>query len=195
MTQIFDEKGHVVPVTLLSAGPVTVTQVIVEEKNGYTAVQVGYGEKRLNKPELGHVKDFAAKNGKGFAILREFRVMPENELKKGDKLDVTQFAVGDRVNVRAATKGKGFQGVVKRWGFKGGPKTHGQKHSLRAPGSIGSGYPQRVIKGLKMGGHMGSANKSVLRLRVAYVNPADNIIGIRGAVPGRRGAAVEIIAR
>lgn len=195
MTQIFDENGSVVPVTLIQAGPVTVTQIITEEKSGYSAIQVGYGNKKLNKPEAGHQKGLAdEKSGKGYSVLHEFKPK-EGEFKKGDKLDVTQFEVGEKVTVRGTAKGKGFQGVVKRWNFAGGPKTHGQKHTLRTPGSIGSAFPQRVFKGLKMAGHMGAHNKSVLNLKIAYVDKEKNILGVKGAVPGAKGGYVEIIGK
>jgi len=195
MTQIFDSNGRTRPVTLIEAGPCTVTQVLTEEKNGYDAVQLGFGIKKLNKPQKGHLKDFVDAKGKGFLYLREFHVTEDSKLKKGDTLKAEQFEVGDKVSVRGTTKGKGFQGVVKRWNFKGGPKSHGQKHSLRTPGSIGSAYPQRVLKGLKMGGHMGVDKKSVLGLRITYVDGEKNILGVIGAVPGNTGGYVEITQR
>lgn len=194
MTQIFDENGNAVPVTLIQAGPVTVTQVLTEDKNGYSSVQVGFGKKKLNKPEKGHQEGFVDEKGKGFAVLHEFD--PDNaELKKGDTLDVDQFDVGDEVNVRGTTKGKGFQGTVKRWNFSGGPKTHGQKHTLRTPGSIGSAFPQRVLKGMKMSGHMGAKKKTALNLKVAYVDKKENVLGVKGAVPGNKGGHVEILGK
>lgn len=194
MTQIFDDKGNVHPITLIEAGPVTVTQVLVKDKNGYDAVQVGFGKKKLNNPEHGHQKKFVKKDEKGFAFLREFS--PEDKkLKTGDTLSVKQFEVGDRVTVRATTKGKGFQGVVKRWGFKGGPKSHGKKHTQRTPGSIGSAFPQRVLKGKKMAGRMGTNKKSILNLKIVYINKDKNLLGVRGAVPGNRGTYVEISTR
>ena len=195
MTQIYDDKGKVVPVTLIDAKGVTVTQVLTDENNGYNAVQVGAGEKKLSKPMQGHLKEFTDKSGKGFAFLREFRTTEDAEFKKGDKLSVEQFELGDTVMVRGTAKGKGFQGVVKRWNFAGGPKTHGQKHTLRTPGSIGSAFPQRVLKGLKMAGHMGGHKKSVLNLKVAYIDKEDNIIGVKGSVPGNKGSYVEVIAK
>lgn len=195
MTQIFDEKGRVHPVTLIEAGPITVTYVLDKEKSGYSALQVGYSKKRLNKPERGHIKDFVGQDGKGFAVLREFEPDSALQMAKGDTIDVSQFTVGERVMVSGITKAKGFQGVVKRWGFSGGPKTHGQKHSLRAPGSIGSAHPQRVLPGIRMSGRMGGVKHSALNLKVAYVAPKDNIIGVRGAVPGNNGAIVEIVKK
>ncbi|MDX1535197.1 MAG: 50S ribosomal protein L3 [Candidatus Spechtbacterales bacterium] len=194
MTQIFDEKGSVVPVTLIQAGPVTVTQILTEDKNGYSAVQVGFGKKNLNKPEKGHQKGLVDDEKKGFAVLREFDP-GDTELKRGDSLDVSQFEVGDKITVRGTTKGKGFQGVVKRWNFAGGPKTHGQKHTLRTPGSIGSAFPQRVLKGIKMAGHMGVKQKSVLNLKVAYIDKETNTLGVKGSVPGNKGGYVEMLGK
>ena len=192
MTQIFNKEGKVEPVTLVEAGPATVTQVLTNEKNGYSAVQLGYGQKKLNNPQKGHLKDFVDKEGDGFAYLKEFRVDEENKLKKGDVLNVEQFEIGERVFASAVSKGKGFQGVVKRWNFKGGPKTHGQKHTLRTPGSIGSAFPQRVFKGLKMAGRMGGKRKTVKNLKVVYIDKESNIIGLRGAVAGNPGSFVEV---
>lgn len=194
MTQIFDDKGNVSPTTLIEAGPITVTQVLTKDKNGYNAIQVGFGQKKLNKPERGHQKKFVKKDGKGFAFLREVTLLDE-KLKVGDTLNVEQFEIGDKVAIRGTSKGKGFQGVVKRWGFKGGPKTHGQKHTLRTPGSIGSAFPQRVLKGLKMAGRMGANKKSILNLKIVYIDRGKNLLGIKGAVPGNRGTYVEISSR
>ncbi|MEX2145136.1 MAG: 50S ribosomal protein L3 [Candidatus Spechtbacterales bacterium] len=193
MTQVFSKDGHVKPVTLVEAGPAVVTQVLTDEKNGYSAVQLGYGKKKLNNPQKGHLKDFVDKHGSGFAYLREFRISEENKFNKGDSLDASQFEIGEKVAVSAVTKGKGFQGVVKRWNFKGGPKTHGQKHTLRTPGSIGSAFPQRVFKGLKMAGRMGGKRKTTKNLQIAYIDKEQNIIGLKGAVPGNAGTVVEII--
>lgn len=203
MTQIFDDKGNAHPITLIEAGPTTVTQVLTEDKNGYNAVQLGFGQKKLDKPAAGHQKKFIKKDKKnftpyhsvqGFAFLREFSG-EDKKLKVGDILNVEQFEAGDKVVVRAITKGKGFQGVVKRWGFKGGPKSHGQKHTLRTPGSIGSAFPQRVLKGKKMAGRMGGDKKSILNLKIVYINRDKNLLGVRGAVPGNRGSYVEIYTR
>ena len=194
MTQIYDEQGHAQPVTVLEAGPCTVTQVLTDEANGYSAAQVGFGSKKLNKPELGHVKEFAEKNV-SFALLREFPIEEGASFAKGEQLDVTQFEVGDIVAIRGTSKAKGFQGVVKRHGFKGGPGSHGMKHSLRAPGSIGSAYPQRVMKGKRMAGRMGGVTHTTIGLRVVEVVPAKNLLVVRGAVPGNTGSYVEIQAR
>ena len=187
MTQIFDDKGNVSPSTLIEAGPITVTQVLTKDKNGYDAIQVGFGQKKLNKPAAGHQKKIVKKDRKGsvsyqavqgFAFLREVSDK-DKKFKVGDILSVEQFEVGDKVSIRATTKGKGFQGVVKRWGFKGGPKTHGQKHTLRTPGSIGSAFPQRVLKGKKMAGRMGTDKKTILNLKVVYVDKGKNLLGVK----------------
>lgn len=195
MTQIYDESGNVAPTTLIEAGPAKVTQILTEDKNKYAAVQLGFGSKKLNKPEAGHQKQTVSKNKstKGFAYLREFQT--DQKPKVGDELRVEQFEIGDKVLVRGITKGKGFQGVVKRHGFKGGPKSHGQKHTLRTPGSIGSAFPQRVLKGLRMAGHMGAERKTVSNLKVVYIDKENNLLGVKGAVPGNKGSYLEIIKR
>lgn len=190
MTQIFDKEGVVHPVTVINAGPVTVTQIKGSEKDGYSAVQVGFGEKKdknINKPEKGHLKDLGS-----FRYLREFE--SSDELKIGDKMDVTSFEEGEEVIISAISKGKGFQGVVKRHSFAGGPRSHGQKHSERKPGSIGSTGPQRVFKGTRMAGRMGSDRITVKNLKVVQIDKENNQIMIKGAVPGRRGTLVEIVS-
>ena len=189
MTQVFDESGQVFPATVVSAGPVTVTQVKGMESDGYEAVQVGFGtekEKNLKKPQRGHFKDLGS-----FKTMFEFRI-PTGETKQGDVIDVTAFEVGDKVNVSATTKGKGNQGVVKRHNFAGGPRTHGQKHSERRPGSIGSTGPQRVLKGLKMAGRMGGNRVTVKNLKVLQIDKDTNTMVISGAIPGRPGTLVEV---
>ncbi len=188
MTQVFTEEGKVIPVTVLSANPLVVTQVKGMEKDGYKAVQVGYGtkkEKRLSKAVKGHTKDLG-----NFATLKEFRT--DGEFARGDKIDVSVFEAGENVEVSAISKGKGFQGVVKRHGFKGGPRSHGQKHSEREPGSIGGGLRNKVPKGMRMAGRMGGARITVKNLKVVQVDAENNLILISGAVPGRRGTMVEI---
>jgi len=189
MTQIFTDDGRAVPVTVVSAGPVVVTQVKTEERDGYTAVQVGFApqsEKRVNKAMKGHLKEKGT-----FRVLREFRIsgdMPE----EGSTIDVSVFAEGDTVSVSGVSKGKGFQGVVKRHGFHGGPRSHGQKHSEREPGSIGATGPQKVLKGTRMAGRMGGERVTVKNLKVVGVNTEKGILLIAGAVPGRRGSVLEI---
>lgn len=196
MTQVFDDKGNAQPVTLLEAGPCVVTDVMTQERDGYVAVQLGFAEKKLNKPQAGHLKEFLNdKSKKGFAVLKEFRIEDNESVKKGDKVLVEQFEKGVKVSVRSKTKGKGFQGVVKRWGFAGGPASHGQKHSLRAPGSIGSAYPQHVMKGKKMAGRMGGKNQTTRNLKVIDVIKDKNILIVKGAVSGSNGTIVEITSQ
>ena len=192
MVQYFSEDGKVYPATLLSAGPIVVTQVKNKETDGYEAVQVGFGsqkERRLSKPVLGHIKDLGS-----FRYLKEFRLNPKEieNIKKGDKIDVSVFNKGDVVRARGVSKGKGFQGVVKRHGFAGGPRSHGQKHSEREPGSIGGGLRTRVPKGMRMAGRMGSDLVTVKGLRVLEVDKDNNMMLISGAIPGRRGSLMEI---
>ncbi len=194
MTRVFTENGEAIPVTVIQAGPCYVTAVRSIEKNGYEAVQLGYGEvteKALNKPKLGLFKKL---NIRPLRYLKEFRYFPElSSVKPGDELRVDVFEVGDYVKVSGKSKGKGFQGVVKRHGFGGGPKTHGQSDRLRAPGSIGqSSYPSRVLKGTRMAGRTGNKNVSVTNLEIVKVDPENNILMVRGAVPGARNGIVYI---
>ncbi len=190
MTQLFDEKGTAHAVTVVKILPGLVTQVKNVENDGYTAVQFGFGvqkEHRIAKPQKGHAKGLG--NFEGFI---EFD-SEGKEYKVGDAIDVTQFVVGDTITVSATSKGKGFQGVVKRHGFGGGPRTHGQKHSEREPGSIGGGLRNRVPKGMRMAGRMGGDRITVQNLSVMYIDTAKQEVYVRGAVPGRRGSLVEII--
>ena len=193
MTQIFDEDGLAVPVTLIEAGPCYVTQVRTTQNDGYNAVQLGFEEakpKRLTGGQLGHLKNNELPP---LRYLREFRVK-DPEVKAGDKLVVGDiFDVGERVDSIGTSKGKGFQGVVKRYGFRGGPKTHGQSDRLRAPGSIGATTtPGRVFKGKRMPGRMGFERVTVQNLRVEYVDTDRNLLGVRGAIPGAKGGIVMI---
>jgi large subunit ribosomal protein L3 len=184
MTQVFDEKGTVHAATLISAGPLTVTQVKGAEKDGYAAAQVGFGprkDKNATGALKGHLKDLSL-----FKTLREFT--PAAEVKRGDVIDISIFAPGDTVEVSAISKGKGFQGVVKRHGFAGGPRTHGQKNKERAPGSIGGGGRA----GGRMAGRMGGDRITVKNLKVLQVDPATSTLLISGAIPGRPGTLVEI---
>jgi large subunit ribosomal protein L3 len=190
MTQIFDKEGVVHPATLVEATPVVVSQVKTTEKDGYTAVQIATNAtkvERITKAEKGHLKDLGA-----FATLREFRVDAPTQ-KVGDKIDVSTFQAGDTIEVSAISKSKGFQGVVKRHGFGGGPRTHGQKHSEREPGSIGGGLRNKVPKAMRMAGRMGGDRITVKNLKVLHVDPKTNTLYISGAVPGRRGTLVEIV--
>lgn len=193
MTQIFDESGLAVPITLIEAGPCYVTQVRQPERDGYNAVQLGFEEvkpKRLTGGQLGHLKTSELPP---LRFLREFRVK-DSEVNEGDKLEVGEvFSVGDQVDVVGTSKGKGFQGAVKRHGFRGGPKTHGQSDRQRATGSIGAGTtPGRVFKGKRMPGHMGSERVTIQNLQVAYVDADRNLLGVRGAIPGSKGGVVMI---
>jgi large subunit ribosomal protein L3 len=191
MTQIFDEKGVAYPVTIIEAGPCYVTQVRSQERDGYTAVQLGFGEvhpKKLAAGELGHLK---AGGLSPMRFIREFR--SKEAANVGDKLTVDLFAVGDHVDVVGTSKGKGFAGAVKRHHFKGGKKTHGQSDRLRAPGSRGSGTtPGRVFKNSRGAGHMGSERVTVQALKVVLVDPERNLLGVHGAVPGGKGGLVVI---
>jgi len=192
MTQIFGEDGAVQAVTVLSAGPLTVSQIKTKEKDGYSAIQVGTGlkrEKNISKPQKGHLKDLG-----NLAVLKEFRTEDISEFNKGDKILIDSFVVGDKVEVSAISKGKGFQGVVKRHGFHGGPRSHGQKHSEREPGSIGGGGRDggRVAKGKRMAGRMGSDRITVKNLKVVALDVENNTMFVSGAIPGRRGTLVEI---
>lgn len=192
MTQIFDDKGLVHPVTVLQSGPMVVTQVKTVATDGYNAIQIGFGEKadkNINKPEKGHMKTGS------FRFLREFRTEEEPTVKVGDSVDLSTFAPGDMVVVSSISKGKGFQGAVKRHGFKGGPRSHGQKHSEREPGSIGGAGRDggRVAKGKRMAGRMGGDRITTKGLTVVSVKPETGEIFVRGAIAGRKGTLVEVI--
>jgi len=182
MDQIWDEEGKVNPVTIISAGPVVVTQVKTKERDGYEAFQVGYDNsaKHISKALAGHLKNL----GK-FRYLREFRKLnPDENYQVGDTIDVSSFSKGDRVTIVGYEKGRGFQGVVKRHGFHGGPKTHGQKNRLRAPGSLGPTAPQRVVKGRKMAGRMGNERVTLRKVLVLGVDKEKNLLIVKGPVPG-----------
>lgn len=181
MTQIIGEDGAAIPVTLIQAGPVTVTQVKSVETDGYNAVQVAYGEgKNLSKAVAGHVKPAGVTPKE----VREFRVEDLGEIKVGDTWNVTEFELGEFVDATGVSKGKGFAGTIKRHNFKRHRKTHGGKGNTRKPGSIGSMYPQKIFKGKRMSGHMGAEQVTVKNLKVAYISADDNLIGVKGAVPG-----------
>lgn len=183
MTQLLADDGRAVPVTLIQAGPVTVTQVKTVETDGYNAVQIAYGAgKNLSKAVAGHVKSAKVTP----KHIREVRVNDLLEVKVGDEFNVSVFAVGDMVNATGISKGKGFAGTVKRHNFNTSKQTHGGNGNVRKPGSIGSMYPQKVFKGKRMAGHMGAERVTVKNLEVAYVDPETNLIGVKGAVPGPR---------
>jgi large subunit ribosomal protein L3 len=194
MTQVFTEEGERVPVTLIEAGPCPVTAVREAERDGYRAVQLAWGETteaRLTKPLLGHLKK--ARAG-AMRTLAEFRDEPreDQELKIGDQVTVESFEKGQRVKVTSRSKGKGFQGTIRRHGFHRGPVSHGS-HNIRAPGSIGaSATPARVVKGIRMPGQMGSRRVTQRGLQVVDVDPERNLLLVRGAVPGPSGAVVEV---
>ncbi len=196
MTQIFDAKGAALPVTAVSVRTNVVTQVRTKDVDGYEALQVGEGSRnpaRIAKPQKGQWKELGS-----FAAVSEFRDFTPGAatptLKVGDKVELSQFAAGDTVTVSAVSKGKGFQGVVKRHGFGGGPRSHGQKHSEREPGSIGGGLRTRVPVGMRMAGRMGSDRITVKNLKVVHIDPEENIMYVSGAIPGKRGTLVEIVA-
>ena len=195
MTQLLTERGVIVPVTVIEAGPCFVTQIKTADKDGYTALQIGYQEtkpRRLTKGEVGHLRKRNA-NLPALRILRELRMKDTADYNVGQKLLADVFAAGERVDVKGTSKGRGFQGGVKRHGFHGGNRTHGQSDRERAPGSNGSGTtPGRVYKGKKMAGHMGAAPVTVANLRVMLVDPERNLIAVRGAVPGAKGGLVVI---
>ena len=190
MTQVFTAKGEAVPVTVIEAGPCWVTQVKTPRRDGYSAVQLGFDEidpkkadRKLTKAERGHLK-----NVRPLRHLREFRTDGDTTTYEvGQKLDASVFAVGDHVDVVGTSKGKGFAGVMKRHNFGGGPITHGQSDRQRAPGSIGSGTtPGRVLRGMRMAGHMGDAQVTVQNLEVVQVDPERNLLLVKGAVPGAK---------
>ena len=188
MTQQFAESGAVVPVTRVVAGPCVVTQVKAASKDGYCAIQLGFGQRRtISKPVRGHLKGLGS-----FRYLREFRVTPADaeKLHVGDTITVGVFTPGDVVKVTGTAKGKGFQGVVKRHGFHGSPATHGHKDQLRMPGSIGSTGPAHVFKGTRMGGQMGGGQSTITNLKIVAVNPSQQELLIKGAIPGPRGGLV-----
>ncbi|MCH3942781.1 MAG: 50S ribosomal protein L3 [Atopobiaceae bacterium] len=192
MTQVFDEEDNVVPVTVIQAGPCTVSQVKTESTDGYEAVQIGFGDvkpHKVNKPMAGHFKKAGVEPQR---YLREVRVESGEEHKVGDKVTVADFSEVKAVDVTGTSKGKGFQGTIKRWNFTSGPKAHGSRNQ-REPGSIGQcAYPARVRKGLHMCGHMGNERVTVKNLKVVRVDAEQNLMLIKGAVPGGKNALVSI---
>jgi len=193
MTQIWD-NDKVLPATLIQAGPAIITQIRNKEKDGYNAVQIGFDatKKKLGKAIKGHLKNLG-----NFRYLKEFRLsdsvkLAESDFKVGNLIDINLFQKGDKVKISGLSKGRGFQGVVKRHGFSGGPKTHGQKNRLRAPGSIGSTAPQRVLLGRRMAGRMGGEKVTVKNLKVISVDKDKNTLAVKGAVPGPRGMILKI---
>lgn len=205
MAQIFDEEGNVQRVTLIEAGPCVVTQVKTKVSDGYNAIQIGFGQaKHISRPLMGHLKAANASP----QVIKEVRVADidpaqadaaneaseataELNLKVGAKLDVTSFEVGDKIQVTGTSKGKGFAGTIKRHNFHRGPKTHGS-HNYRAPGSIGAGYPQHVMKGMRMAGRMGGDQVTVRGMKVILVDAERNLLAVSGAVPGPRKGIVMV---
>jgi large subunit ribosomal protein L3 len=187
--QVFDRDGTVVPVTVIETGPCTVLQVKTKDRDGYEAVQLGFGaRRRVNEPMKGHFKGLGS-----FRYLREFRVDEVSQWEVGQRVGAEVFEPGDLVDVSGISKGRGFAGVVKRYGFRGGPKTHGQSDRYRSPGSIGaSASPARVIKGLKMAGHMGAVKVTVRNLEVVDSDPARGVIMVKGSVPGAKDGLLRI---
>lgn len=187
MTQVFREDGSVVPVTKIQAGPCVVTQVKKDN------AQLGFGIQkvfRLSKPAKGHLKGITVDNNANLTVSHLHEFKNTSELKRGDVFAVDIFEKGEKVQVTGTSKGKGFQGVVKRHGFAGGPATHGHKDNLRMPGSIGAGGVQRVFKGMRMGGHMGDEQVTVKNLEILDIDTANNEIMVKGAVPGARNSIV-----
>jgi large subunit ribosomal protein L3 len=193
MTQIFDESGAAVPVTLIEAGPCYVTQIREPARDGYVAVQLGFGEikpRRITGGQIGHLK---RNDLPPLRFIREFRTKPNEGLAEGDKLTVDLFSIGDHVDVVGTSKGKGFAGGMKRYGFGGGPRTHGQSDRQRSPGSHGAtSTPGRVFKGSRGPGHMGSEKVTSQNVVVALVDPERNLLGVSGSVPGPKGGLVMV---
>ncbi len=191
--RIFNENGENIPVTVIEAGPCYITQVKTKKVDGYSSIQIGYKiekDNRLNKPKLGHLK----KAGKSLRILREFLILDEKKYKTGDKITVEIFDLGNKVNVTGTSKGKGFQGVMRRHGFHGGQATHGQSDRLRAPGSIGaSSDPSRVWKGMKMPGHAGDEKVTIKNLDIVKIDKKENLLFVKGAVPGAKNCILKVI--
>ena len=193
MTQIFDESGNIIPVTILKVGPCVITQVKTQAKDGYDSIQIGYGNvrsKALTQPELGHLQK---SNIHPLKYLKEFKISEDNDFKIGQILDVNSFSPGQLVNVRGKSIGKGFSGLQKRHNFSRGPMTHGSKNH-RAPGSIGMGTtPGRVLPGKKMAGQLGNKITTIQKLKVIQINSEENILVIKGSVPGKPGNLLSII--
>jgi large subunit ribosomal protein L3 len=193
MTQIFDEAGNIIPVTILKVGPCIVTQVKTKSKDGYDSIQIGYGNvshKSLTQPELGHLQK---SNIQPLKYLKEFSVTEDNEFTLGQILNVDSFSQGQLVNIQGKSIGKGFSGLQKRHNFTRGPMTHGSKNH-RAPGSIGMGTsPGRVLPGKKMSGQLGNKIRTIKKLKVIQINSEENILVIKGSVPGKPGNLLSII--
>ena len=194
MTRLFDENGVVTASTLVEAGPCFITQLKTSELDGYTAVQLGFGERpRQSKPKQGHLKKANLSDREGLDSLREVPADSIEDLELGARIDASMFSRGEVVDVIGTSKGKGFGGVVKRHNFSGGPKTHGQSDRWRHSGSVGSGTtPGRTFKGMRMAGHLGDARVTVKNLRILSVDPERNLVALRGAIPGPNGGLIMI---
>lgn len=196
MTQIFNDDGHVVPVTLVEAGPCTVSQIKNENNAGYNAVQLAYGQKskkKTNKPMSGHLSKSGVETAK---VIAEFKSIVDFDYKLGQKFDSSIFNVGEIIDVRAKSKGKGFAGTIKRHNFARQDATHGNKHTERAPGSIGqASWPSRVFKGMKMAGRKGSDNVTVQNLEIVDIDKENNLLFIKGAIPGANNAPVFLLKK
>jgi large subunit ribosomal protein L3 len=192
MTNVFSADGRLIPVTVVQAGPCVVTQVKTEDRDGYNALQLGFDEKkveRLNKPIAGHLKK---STDKGFRVLREFRTDDPEKIESGTTLSIDMFSVGDKVNISGISKGRGFQGTIKRHGFSRGPETHGSRNH-RKPGSIGnSAWPAKVVKGKKLPGHMGTDRETVKNLIIVDIKHEDNLLLVKGPVPGFKTGILEV---
>jgi large subunit ribosomal protein L3 len=193
MTQIFDESGNIIPVTILKVGPCVITQIKTQLSDGYNSIQIGYGDvsnKKLTQPELGHLKKF---NIQPLKYLKEFRVNESEDFEIGQILNVDAFSTGQLVNIRGKSVGKGFSGLQKRYNFTRGPMTHGSKNH-RAPGSIGMGTsPGRVLPGKKMAGQLGNKIATIKKLKIIQINSEENILVIKGSVPGKPGNLLSIV--
>ncbi len=196
MTQIFNDDGHVVPVTLVEAGPCTVSQIKNENNAGYNAVQLAYGQKskkKTNKPMSGHLSKSGVETAK---VIAEFKSIVDFDYKLGQKFDSSIFNVGEVIDVRAKSKGKGFAGTIKRHNFARQDATHGNKHTERAPGSIGqASWPSRVFKGMKMAGRKGSDNVTIQNLEIVDIDKENNLLFIKGAIPGANNAPVFLLKK
>lgn len=189
MARVFDKTGRSVPVTVLEAGPCVISQIKTVEKDGYSAVQIGFGKtKKISKPKAGLLKGMGM-----IKHLREFATSDVSSYKVGDKIDVTTFAEGDIVKASGVTKAKGFAGGMKRFGFAGGPASHGQKHSSRERGSSGARFPEHVVKGVRMPGRMGGVRSTTMNLPVVSIDKEHNLIALKGAIPGNKGTLIEVV--
>ena len=196
MTQVFNDDGHVVPVTLVEAGPCTVSQIKLEKDNGYNAIQLAYGTKsknKTNKPTAGHLSKSKLETAK---VLAEFKSIDDFEYKIGQTFNSSIFNIGEIIDVRAKSKGKGFAGTIKRHGFARQDATHGNKHTERKPGSIGqASWPSRVFKGMKMAGRKGSDNVTVKNLEIVDIDNEKNLLFIKGAIPGANNSPVYLLKK